>query len=394
MKKNKNFEETFKEKFETFEAEPTPESWKKIAAAVGVGATAATGGIAWYLSFGKIMVIASIIGSVSIGGYFFLKEKKNLITADNSTVSVKENETVPEKTEPAISFPENEVAYSSEIKKSEPTATSVVATDKKEPIVVQPEIKKETRRVEPKTTNAIAEKPKSEYEILKEKSASITNVPLAKELKTMPENREEKPSIYTHIPNKKPEISPEESKNDELNTNAYLKLALIAANHVTGYAPLAVTFTNAGSAASNKWRFGDGTVSQESNPFHIFEKAGKYKVTLIATDYNRTETDTITVNVNGSSFIAEIPTVFTPNGDGKNDEFKITGHDIISLKVTIVSNTTGKEVYKWNTVEGSWNGRMFNGEAAPAGTYLYIYEAEGVDGKKYPFTKGQIKIQR
>ena len=62
-------------------------------------------------------------------------------------------------------------------------------------------------------------------------------------------------------------------------------LALFSATPLSGDAPLEVTFSdesNPGSSAITfrRWDFGDGTVSTEENPVHIYEEEGDYTVTL------------------------------------------------------------------------------------------------------------------
>ncbi|MCE9518325.1 MAG: PKD domain-containing protein [Verrucomicrobia bacterium] len=59
---------------------------------------------------------------------------------------------------------------------------------------------------------------------------------------------------------------------------------------LTGYAPLTVNFSSAGSSdsdgtiASYAWLFGDGTVSTSANPAHTYTNVGTYTATLTVTD--------------------------------------------------------------------------------------------------------------
>ncbi|MFQ5334861.1 MAG: PKD domain-containing protein, partial [Flavobacteriales bacterium] len=56
--------------------------------------------------------------------------------------------------------------------------------------------------------------------------------------------------------------------------------ASIEASPTSGYAPLAISFSNFGYAKTIKWDFGDGSQSGELAPLHTYEKAGNYRVTL------------------------------------------------------------------------------------------------------------------
>ncbi len=384
MKKDKNLEEVFKEKFENFEVDPKLDSWEKIAAVIGVSATVTAGGYASYFSLGKIIIAASIIGSLSLGGYLLLNKNKSLTTAQNKNIVVKENPTANEIKEVTVAIQDNAVLSDSESKKSNVTASAV----EEKPTFVTSEIKKEQ-----KPDNAITLNQKSKPEITPKKPlAEKKNKPLSDQ-EISPEDKDEIASRSMNLPSRKPEISPEQL-TEGISMN-YFQLASISANPVFGRTPLEVTFINEGSSLSNKWNFGDGSdVSYDLTSTHTFVKPGTYKVILTSSDNSRNETDTITIYAGNGSFIADIPSMFTPNGDGKDDNFKISAYNLISLKVKISDMATGKEIYKWHTLEGSWNGKTPNGNMAPAGTYLYTLEAEGKDGKKYPLTEGQISIQK
>jgi len=71
--------------------------------------------------------------------------------------------------------------------------------------------------------------------------------------------------------------------------------------------------------------------------------------------------------VNTEKCPADIPNVITPNNDGTNDTFKITGNDGVSkLKIF---NRWGEIVFETSTYKNDWDGGN-----ASAGVYYYIYE--------------------
>ncbi len=66
-----------------------------------------------------------------------------------------------------------------------------------------------------------------------------------------------------------------------------------------------------------------------------------------------------------------IPNAFTPNGDGKNDTWRISFLDpSISAEVTLF-NRSGKVVYHTKAATVAWDGSI-TGMAQPTGTYVYI----------------------
>jgi parallel beta-helix repeat protein len=72
--------------------------------------------------------------------------------------------------------------------------------------------------------------------------------------------------------------------------------AQFTASPIAGRVPLEVNFTDQTSWATNwTWDFGDGTNSTDTNPVHVFNEKGTYRVTLVATVGNTNETATKTI---------------------------------------------------------------------------------------------------
>lgn len=73
-------------------------------------------------------------------------------------------------------------------------------------------------------------------------------------------------------------------------TTNQLPVAVVGTNVTSGYAPLTVNFSGAGSydpdgtIASYSWNFGDGTTSTQANPSKIYNNVGNYTATLTVTD--------------------------------------------------------------------------------------------------------------
>jgi gliding motility-associated-like protein len=90
-----------------------------------------------------------------------------------------------------------------------------------------------------------------------------------------------------------------------------------------------------------------------------------------------------------TSFIA-VPNVFTPNGDGTNDEFVVKFWSMQSIEIDIF-NRWGKRVHHWQSgdvrgfentwTETVWDGRL-GGRYASPGVYYYTVTGEGRDGEK------------
>lgn len=87
-----------------------------------------------------------------------------------------------------------------------------------------------------------------------------------------------------------------------------------------------------------------------------------------------------------------VPNIFTPNGDGKNDEFIVLSTNISELDAEVF-NRWGKLIGSWSGVNGYWDGTSTSGSTAPEGTYFYIITATGNDGVEY-LEKGHVSLRR
>jgi gliding motility-associated-like protein len=82
-----------------------------------------------------------------------------------------------------------------------------------------------------------------------------------------------------------------------------------------------------------------------------------------------------------------VPSVITPNGDGKNDSFKISEN--IGKVYLIIFNRWGNEEYANDDYKNDWDGRNNKGAELPVDTYFYILKFE--NGK---IEKGSVFIKR
>ena len=84
-----------------------------------------------------------------------------------------------------------------------------------------------------------------------------------------------------------------------------------------------------------------------------------------------------------------LPTAFSPNGDGINDELLVFGRNITSIEL-IIHDRWGKEVFRSNDQAIGWDG-TFNGVPAEKAVYVYQLEALCITNQKY-YTKGNVTI--
>ena len=120
--------------------------------------------------------------------------------------------------------------------------------------------------------------------------------------------------------------------------------------------------------------------------------------TVIGTDFNNCE-DSSQVTITLDTCITEpftinIPNVFTPNNDGNNDGFYISGTSFI-LNSTTIFNRWGEVVFKTN-FSNAWDGRLSSGQLAPDGTYYYFIDINAYDNGIFTqkIYKGNLSLFR
>ncbi len=168
-----------------------------------------------------------------------------------------------------------------------------------------------------------------------------------------------------------------------------------AEGNVDGSAPLDIEFFSnpEGEVREFLWQiFKEGELletSSEENTNYLFERSGKYRVTLQVRGEEQSASDSINIDVSESQIMA--PNVFTPNGDGVNDEFRVAYTSIAEFQATII-NRWGRTIFSWNDPQKGWDGTI-SGKPAAEGTYFYIIRARGADDKDY-LLKGHINLLR
>jgi gliding motility-associated-like protein len=130
-------------------------------------------------------------------------------------------------------------------------------------------------------------------------------------------------------------------------------------------------FSNQSSPASGwTWDFGDGSGSAEEHPTHTYTNPGYYPVTLVVTS-DAGCTDSLTREVYVRNVVTfYIPNSFTPNGDGINDLFSLTGNAVSGYEMVIYGRW-GQEIFRSSGING-WDGLDTQGKEAQAGVYVYV----------------------
>ena len=121
--------------------------------------------------------------------------------------------------------------------------------------------------------------------------------------------------------------------------------------------------------------FGDGQISKEPNPSHTYEKKGDYDITLVINPHSAcsdTLSQKVHIKVDGK-LEATIPNVFSPNGDGLNDEFIVENLYGCKTYEIEIYNRWGQLVYHSKGNEIHWDGNTSSGAHYVEGIYYYVF---------------------
>jgi gliding motility-associated-like protein len=122
------------------------------------------------------------------------------------------------------------------------------------------------------------------------------------------------------------------------------------------------------------WDFGDGTADTASVSEHYYPGEGTYRVVLTVTDPVSHQSDTAQQLITVRDLL-QIPNVFTPNNDSRNDFFIIrsNGKDIFTLTVFTRAGVKVCEISGQTIV---WDGRTPAGRLVTSGVYYYLLKSD------------------
>ena len=133
------------------------------------------------------------------------------------------------------------------------------------------------------------------------------------------------------------------------------------------------------------YNFGDGSSSTQTNTIHSYQSTGEFNYSLIvSTQFGCADTTTGIIYIDdiNSNYV---PNIFTPNGDGANDNFFIKGKNITSSTMQII-NRWGTIVCNSSDALIGWNGiNQNNNTVADDGVYFYIIEITLGNNRTYKF---------
>ena len=133
------------------------------------------------------------------------------------------------------------------------------------------------------------------------------------------------------------------------------------------------------------------TLSNEANPVHQYLKSDRYKVCLTGWSNNGCEAtacEDIEVDIRIG---IDVPTAFSPNGDGHNDILFVRGAGIKDFSF-VLYNRWGQKIFETSDLATGWDGRYIS-DNLDNDVVAYTLVATFIDGSQTQ-KQGSITIVR
>lgn len=160
--------------------------------------------------------------------------------------------------------------------------------------------------------------------------------------------------------------------------------------HAGDTATLNPSFDDAGLMASVYWTpDADLSCGDCTNPDANPEQTTTYTLTVEDTN-GCVYYDDVEIFVSDEKIIY-IPNVFTPNGDGRNDEFRVFGKNIERIRMKIFDRW-GEMVFESNDINVGWDGTQ-NGKDKNPAVFVYWVKVDFRNGRS-EFYEGSLTLLR
>ena len=141
-----------------------------------------------------------------------------------------------------------------------------------------------------------------------------------------------------------------------------------------------INFVNTSlNATPYLWNFGDSIYSTLENPSHIYDNPGLYDVILIVVDSNNCVDSVMHGITMYYDFVLYLPSAFTPNVDGINDQFGPQGLRMEEYKSYLfyIYNQWGEIIFETEDINELWDGSN-----SQSGSYAWSIVIVDEIGKK------------
>ncbi len=360
MESGKNIGEVFKEKLYDYSEEPSNQVWGNIQNnpdLIKFNKNAGFNPIKYIIGGAAIIVLSTI----ALVAY-------NYFPIENTNSNIAKTETAIPKTE-TQNIQTNNVLENKELKNT----TKLPSNDNKN--------LDKHGVIEPNNLVNYTPKNNSPLIIINDLNNSNKNEFVAL---TKTETNETKTPINTNVTNRSESVH--KSVNETTPSRTIKNVIPIVASHDTIICLWSGINLSVGGATSVIW-------SNGSNANQIYVEPSESTVFSARVTNSEGNDTTIKVFVQVvDCFQIYMPTAFTPDGDGLNDEFKAVYNGNINDFEMMVFTRSGKKVFESSDINFGWDGKI-NGSQIEEGAYFYVIRYKDATDKVKEQT-GQVILYR
>ena len=148
-----------------------------------------------------------------------------------------------------------------------------------------------------------------------------------------------------------------------------------------------------GTFVTYQWYFNDQPIDGATIASCPIVDTGHYMVTVTDSQGCTGTSENYFVASLTEACIIRLPKAFSPNGDGRNDVFRMIGTDVGYIESFRIENRWGQLVFETIDPSHGWDGKL-GGVDQEIGTYYYYIKYKCADGSNILQQKGDLTLMR
>jgi gliding motility-associated-like protein len=147
-------------------------------------------------------------------------------------------------------------------------------------------------------------------------------------------------------------------------------------------------------SVNHQWLLGNGEQKRQAKLRYTYKTGGAKTIRMIAAN-GQGCMDTAQKRIRlKSAPEVDLPNIFTPNGDGRNDKLVVSHGSLDSFRL-VIKNEQGEVVFSSSDPERSWNGKVNNeGDLCNEGAYQYVLSYQYEFSPKFYQKTGKLLLKR
>lgn len=171
---------------------------------------------------------------------------------------------------------------------------------------------------------------------------------------------------------------------DQVEVTGLAVNAAFTVSEEEGFSPLSVSVTdNSFGGDICNWTLNNNAVNIQNL---VLTEPGEYNlIHSCSNSEGCADQDSVLIVVKSAELEVLVPNVFTPNGDGYNDVFKVKSENVKTFS-GVIFNRWGNKIFEWSDAAQGWDGG-----SSPDSTYFYIIKGTSIKDEAFE-RKGYVHL--